>query len=128
MEEETEGGHVVNSATTLLLETLSFEQVTWNGKSRTVQQLHYTGWPDHGAPRTTNDLLTIHSEVRMLEGDNADFDSVPIIVHCSAGVGRTGTLVGLDNLARQVEGGAEELDVFKTVYEMREDRCKMVRT
>ena len=128
MEEETEGGHVVNSATTLLLETLSFEQVTWNGKSRTVQQLHYTGWPDHGAPRTTNDLLTIHSEVRMLEGDNADLDSVPIIVHCSAGVGRTGTLVGLDNLARQVEGGAEELDVFKTVYEMREDRCKMVRT
>ena len=104
--------------------------MTWNGKSRTVQQLHYTGWPDHGAPGTTNDLLTIHSKLRELDGNNADnggpSSSVPIIVHCSAGVGRTGTLIGLDNLAMQVEGGATGLDVFKTVYEMREDRCKMV--
>ena len=47
-------------------------------------------------------------------------------MHCSAGVGRTGTLIGLDKLAREVEGGADEIDVFKAVYEMREDRCKMV--
>ena len=95
----------------------------------TVQQLHYTGWPDHGAPRNTNDLLTVHSKLRELDGNDGgqSSSSVPIIVHCSAGVGRTGTLIGLDNLARQVEGGATELDVFKTVYEMREDRVKMVR-
>ena len=90
-----------------------------------MQQLHYTGWPDHGAPKAPNDLLAIHTELRRLEGNKPD--NVPIIVHCSAGVGRTGTLIGLDNLARQVEEGATELDVFKTVYEMREDRCKMVR-
>ena len=107
------------------------KQATWKGKSRRVQQLHYTGWPDHGAPRTPNDLLAIHTELRKLDGNRADKisspSSFPIIVHCSAGVGRTGTLIGLDNLARQVENGATELDVFKTVYEMREDRCKMVR-
>ena len=108
------------------------KQATWKGKSRRVQQLHYTGWPDHGAPKAPNDLLAIHTELRRLDGNKPDdirssSSSVPIIVHCSAGVGRTGTLIGLDNLARQVEEGATELDVFKTVYEMREDRCKMVR-
>ena len=75
--------------------------------------------------RSPNDLLGIHNKLRDLDTGNGL--SAPVIVHCSAGVGRTGTLIGLDKLAREVEGGAEEIDVFKAVYEMREDRCKMVR-
>ena len=49
------------------------------------------------------------------------------MVHCSAGVGRTGTLIGLDNIIREIEAGADQVDVFATVYRMREDRCLMVR-
>ena len=49
------------------------------------------------------------------------------MVHCSAGVGRTGTLIGLDTLAREIECGREEVDVFNAVYRMREDRELMVQ-
>ncbi len=51
---------------------------------------------------------------------------VSALIHCSAGVGRTGTLIGLDTLAREVDCGREEVDVFNTVYKMREDRERMV--
>ena len=52
---------------------------------------------------------------------------VSALVHCSAGVGRTGTLIGLDTLAREIECGREEVDVFNAVYRMREDRELMVQ-
>ena len=52
--------------------------------------------------------------------------AVSALVHCSAGVGRTGTLIGLDTLTREVDCGKETVDVFNTVYRMREDRGFMV--
>ena len=51
----------------------------------------------------------------------------PTIIHCSAGVGRTGTFVGVDKLIEDAEKEAE-VDIFGLVYQMRMARCLMVQT
>lgn len=50
----------------------------------------------------------------------------PTIVHCSAGVGRSGTFIALDRLVQNIECG-KPIDVFGTVHEMRMERCHMVQ-
>ena len=49
------------------------------------------------------------------------------VIHCSALVGRTGTLIGLDTIAKEVDAGRDSVDIFNTVYRMREDRERMVK-
>uniref|UniRef100_A0A3B1K0T1 Protein tyrosine phosphatase non-receptor type 18 n=1 Tax=Astyanax mexicanus TaxID=7994 RepID=A0A3B1K0T1_ASTMX len=59
--------------------------------SRTrVTHLNYTGWPDHGTPTQPEQLLTFISYMRHIH------QSGPIITHCSAGIGRSGTLICID--------------------------------
>jgi len=50
------------------------------------------------------------------------------VVHCSAGVGRTGTYLALQHLTEQVKAGAESIDILGTVLLLRELRPKMVQT
>jgi protein tyrosine phosphatase len=57
--------------------------------SRIVVQYHFTAWPDHGVPSTTKEMLDFRAAVCSAHRDGAG----PVIVHCSAGVGRTGTCV-----------------------------------
>lgn len=49
-------------------------------------------------------------------------------MHCSAGVGRTGTLIALDTLLQELEEGQEEVNVFETVRRMRRSRPSMVQS
>lgn len=55
-----------------------------------VSHLNYTGWPDHGTPMQPEHLLTFISYMRHIHR------SGPIITHCSAGIGRSGTLICID--------------------------------
>lgn len=52
--------------------------------------MNYTGWPDHGTPMQPEQLLTFISYMRHIH------QSGPIITHCSAGIGRSGTLICID--------------------------------
>ncbi|XP_062918971.1 receptor-type tyrosine-protein phosphatase H-like isoform X2 [Mobula hypostoma] len=91
---------------------------------RTVTQMHFTSWPDHGVPNTTDKLLQFQKFVRdhMIKNQGG----LPV-VHCSAGVGRTGTFIGLDYLMQRVE--KESLvDVYGIVRKMRMNRTCMVQT
>ena len=58
---------------------------------------------------------------------NRFLSSGPTVIHCSAGVGRTGTFVGIDRLL-QDHKNKSYVDIFGMVYDMRMSRCLMVQT
>ncbi|NWY58711.1 PTPRJ phosphatase, partial [Chionis minor] len=94
-------------------------------ESHTVRQFHFTSWPDHGVPETTDLLINFRHLVHEYSSQNP-IDS-PILVHCSAGVGRTGTFIAIDRLIQQIEM-ENTVDVYGVVYDLRMHRGLMVQT
>jgi len=93
--------------------------------SRRIKQYHFTVWPDNGVPSSLEPLVKFVRQVRFEM--NRFLDRGPTIIHCSAGVGRTGTFVGYDRLLQDYENKSY-VDIFGMVYEMRMSRCLMVQT
>ena len=60
------------------------------GEVRHISHLNFTAWPDHDTPSQPDDLLTFISYMRHIHR------SGPITTHCSAGIGRSGTLICID--------------------------------
>ena len=82
-------------------------------------------WPDNGVPNPLDPLVRF---VRQVRREMNRFPTAgPTIIHCSAGVGRTGTFVGVDKLIQDYEKEAQ-VDIFGLVYQMRMARCLMVQT
>lgn len=96
--------------------------LTKDMEERTLLHFHFTGWSDHGVPDNANAMLNFHRRVkRALQGTSA-----PAVIHCSAGIGRTGTFLALDYLLEQaVTEGA--VDVFSAVEVLRRNRVNMVQ-
>ncbi|ESO94440.1 hypothetical protein LOTGIDRAFT_118033 [Lottia gigantea] len=92
-------------------------------QSKYVKQFHYTTWPDHGVPKFGNSLLLFRQKIRGFD----KLDNGPVVVHCSAGVGRTGTYISVDS---QLERAKLEgiIDVHNFVQLMRTQRVNMVQT
>uniref|UniRef100_A0A3B3D762 Protein tyrosine phosphatase non-receptor type 13 n=1 Tax=Oryzias melastigma TaxID=30732 RepID=A0A3B3D762_ORYME len=86
-----------------------------------VTHLNYTGWPDHGTPTQPEQLLTFISYMRHV------YRSGPIITHCSAGIGRSGTLICLDVVLGLISKDAD-FDISDIVRNMRLQRHGMVQT
>ncbi|XP_010149631.1 PREDICTED: receptor-type tyrosine-protein phosphatase eta [Eurypyga helias] len=94
-------------------------------ESHTVRQFHFTSWPDHGVPETTDLLINFRHLIHEYSSQNP-IDS-PTLVHCSAGVGRTGTFIAVDRLIQQIEM-ENTVDVYGVVYDLRMHRPLMVQT
>ncbi|NXC60826.1 PTPRV phosphatase, partial [Aleadryas rufinucha] len=92
---------------------------------RLVSHLHYTAWPDHGIPESTTSIMTFRELVR--EHIQSTKDAGPTLVHCSAGVGRTGTFIALDRLLQQMKQ-EKVVDIFGVVYTLRMNRYLMIQT
>ncbi|XP_030005570.1 tyrosine-protein phosphatase non-receptor type 13 isoform X2 [Sphaeramia orbicularis] len=86
-----------------------------------VTHLNYTGWPDHGTPSQPEQLLTFISYMRHVHR------SGPVITHCSAGIGRSGTLICIDVVLGLISKDAD-FDISDVVRNMRLQRQGMVQT
>ncbi|XP_006022075.1 receptor-type tyrosine-protein phosphatase eta isoform X2 [Alligator sinensis] len=93
--------------------------------SHCVRQFHFTAWPDHGVPETTELLISFRHLVEEYARQNPP--ESPTLVHCSAGVGRTGTFIAIDRLIQQIEM-ENTADVYGVVYDLRMHRPLMVQT
>ncbi|XP_055000671.1 receptor-type tyrosine-protein phosphatase C [Sorex araneus] len=89
---------------------------------REVTHIQFTSWPDHGVPDDPHLLLKLRRRVNAF----SNFFSGPIVVHCSAGVGRTGTYIGIDAMLEKLEA-ENEVDVYGYVVKLRQQRCLMVQ-
>ena len=101
-----------------------FSQEESDGQPVTVTQFHYTAWPDHGVPDNVMSVIRFIRHVRKLFPVSQD---QPLLVHCSAGVGRTGTFITLDMMMQQMRA-EDTLSVCQCVRNLRTQRMKMVQT
>ncbi|XP_060064892.1 receptor-type tyrosine-protein phosphatase delta-like [Ylistrum balloti] len=90
--------------------------------TRQITQYHFTRWPDHGVPEPF-ELLQFQKRVSSGHTKHKG----PLIVHCSAGIGRTGTYIALDALLLDGKNNGD-IDVFAYTETMRKDRMNMIQT
>ena len=76
------------------LNTLYYYHYEFSDKVQKVEQLQCTAWPDMEAPEETVSLLDLYEFTEEILNNNPG----GLLVHCSAGVGRTGTFIGLYKL------------------------------
>lgn len=95
-------------------------------EKRTLTQFSYEAWPDHGVPSTTREFLEFREACKKY----TDKSKGPVVIHCSAGVGRTGTYITVDRVLDAVASGkkSRELDIDSTVKDLRMSRVYMVQT
>ncbi|PAV63662.1 hypothetical protein WR25_07782 [Diploscapter pachys] len=91
---------------------------------RTIRHFHYQAWPDFGVPEHPDGILRLARLFRAKLPHSPQ--NKPTIVHCSAGVGRSGTFIAIDRLLQYIQLG-RPVDVFGIVNEMRMERCHMVQ-
>ncbi|KAL4226627.1 positive regulation of Schwann cell migration [Mactra antiquata] len=90
---------------------------------RHVVQYQYTAWPDRSVPDSVVSLVAYRDKV---EQQNRNRTS-PIVVHCSAGIGRTGTYIALDYLLQQARDDTY-VDIFGCAIGLRGQRVNMIQT
>ncbi|XP_018409284.1 PREDICTED: receptor-type tyrosine-protein phosphatase mu isoform X8 [Nanorana parkeri] len=90
---------------------------------REIRQFHFTGWPDHGVPYHATGLLGFVRQVKAKSPPNAG----PLVIHCSAGAGRTGCFIVIDIMLDMAEREGV-VDIYNCVRELRSRRVNMVQT
>jgi protein tyrosine phosphatase len=107
-----------------IITTLLFKKKN-NSDIRTIYHAHYLKWPDHGVPSGTKDALLFLEKVEYYK--QLTMTKAPILLHCSAGIGRTGTFCAIDiGIKRYLN--EKIIDIPSTVVKMRHERAGSVQT
>ncbi|KAM8773075.1 protein tyrosine phosphatase receptor type Db isoform 8-T10 [Acanthopagrus schlegelii] len=94
-----------------------------SNEKREVRHFQFTAWPDHGVPEHPTPFLAFLRRVKACNPPDAG----PMVVHCSAGVGRTGCFIVIDAMAERIKH-EKTLDIYGHVTLMRSQRNYMVQT
>ncbi|KAL8198393.1 UNVERIFIED_CONTAM: protein tyrosine phosphatase, non-receptor type 11 [Gekko kuhli] len=97
-------------------------------RPRRIKHFQFFSWPDHGVPNEPGGVLHFLDQVNQAQRSFAD--TGPIVVHCSAGIGRTGTIIVIDILMDTIhrQGLNCDIDIPKTIQMVRRQRSGMVQT
>lgn len=95
---------------------------TASKEARTVLQFHFVSWPDHGTPDYPAAILSLRRRVKHYNVENK-----PVLVHCSAGVGRSGCFILIDAMLERIDK-ERNVDIFNYLRYMRSRRINMVQT
>ena len=104
-------------------------------KERIVKQIQFIGWPDHGVPDVSDEIV-FEAFSEMIELVDKYREDSPIVVHCSAGVGRTGTFISMYCLSKEIKSQIDKNDnekgiqfsIFNLVRKLKEMRLFSVQT
>ncbi|KAK3612426.1 hypothetical protein CHS0354_032035 [Potamilus streckersoni] len=97
--------------------------MTVKNTTKQVIQFHFTAWPDNGVPAAASSIVQFWHQVRNVQSHNRS----PTVVHCSAGIGRTGTYIALDYLVDQGKD-KQYVHIFHCVAQLRRQRVNLVQT
>jgi receptor-type tyrosine-protein phosphatase gamma len=112
--------NVINQHLIHRIFTLSSNRLSPDGETRTINHFQYLGWPDRGRPKSTK---TIRYLIREINKPNIG----PIVVHCSAGVGRSGTFIAINLYLQEIRFN-QEISIQDVVRHLRKQRMFMVQT
>ncbi|XP_071371954.1 tyrosine-protein phosphatase non-receptor type 2a isoform X2 [Centroberyx affinis] len=103
-------------------------QNTKTGESREIYHFHYTTWPDFGVPESPASFLNFLFKVR--ESGSLGPEHGPSVVHCSAGIGRSGTFSLVDTCLVLMDRRKDpsSVDIQKVLLDMREYRMGLIQT
>lgn len=103
-------------------------QNTKTGESRDIYHFHYTTWPDFGVPESPASFLNFLFKVR--ESGSLGPEHGPSVVHCSAGIGRSGTFALVDTclILMDRRENPSSVDIQKVLLDMREYRMGLIQT
>jgi len=99
------------------------------GEKRECLQIQYRGWPDHNIPTDEDEFIRLVEIV-----DEHNKNDKTLVVHCSAGVGRSGTFCAVHSYVRYLreyynrEKDLPDINVPRRLVELRKDRPKMIQT
>eukprot|EP01116_Phalansterium_solitarium_P004374 TRINITY_DN15372_c0_g1_i1.p1 TRINITY_DN15372_c0_g1~~TRINITY_DN15372_c0_g1_i1.p1 ORF type:complete len:470 (+),score=161.07 TRINITY_DN15372_c0_g1_i1:68-1477(+) len=110
-------------------------KLSWGPDEREILHFNYVAWPDYGVPedRSVLDMLSaVDRKLADLKAEGSDV-AVGQIVHCSAGIGRTGTWIATSTLLKAVnaafaENRVPQINVMRVVHNMRQQRMGMVQS
>ena len=104
-------------------------RITKDNVSKNVIQIQYKGWPDHGIPKIEEAYESFLFMIQYIITTNSNS---PVVCHCSAGVGRTGTFLTLFNLYVEIERKKNnpeiQFNIFNVVRKLKEMRMLLVQT